>query len=215
LIPPLYAIIDEEAAQRRGWTPLALATAFLAGGATFLQLRMKRASGASFLGEARAIVERAHAAGARVVINDRADIARLAGADGVHLGQDDLAPAAVRRIVGDQAIVGVSTHTQDQVATAVTQPISYLAIGPIFGTSTKSTGYEPVGLDAVRCAAGHAREKAIPVVAIGGITLERAASVLEAGAASVAIIGDLVVADPAFRVREYVDRLSTAGQRRV
>ena len=215
MIPPLYAIIDEESAGRGGRTVVDLASAMLDGGATFLQLRMKHASGAAFLAAARTVVARAHAAGARVIVNDRADIAALAGADGVHVGQDDLPPAAVRTIVGGAAVVGLSTHTPAQIAAALAEPISYLAIGPVFGTATKATGYEAVGLDAVRRAAAQAGEKGIPVVAIGGITLERAASVLEAGAASVAVISDLAGADPASRVREYVERLSTAGQRRV
>jgi thiamine-phosphate pyrophosphorylase len=154
---------------------------------------------------ARAIVALAHSAGATVIINDRADIARLAGADGVHLGQDDLPPAAARRIVGDEAIIGWSTHAITQLEAAAKQPVDYVAIGPVFGTSTKNTGYEPVGLEMVRRAGATGR----PVVAIGGITLETAASVIEAGAASVAIIGDLLAgSNPEERTRAFVARLS-------
>lgn len=143
-----------------------------------------------------------------VIVNDRADIARLAGADGVHVGQTDLSPADVRRIVGDSAIVGLSTHTREQVDRALQEPVSYVAVGPIYGTATKDTGLAPVGLDLVRyAAAGGAAGVTRPVVAIGGITLERGAAVIGAGAASVAMIGDLVAGDPAARVRTCLQRL--------
>jgi len=145
----LNAIIDAEAAARAGWTPIDLAHAFLDGGARFLQLRAKLLAGAAFLDVASAIVERARSAGAIVIVNDRADIARLAGADGVHVGQEDLAPRAVRAVVGDDAVVGFSTHTVEQLARALEEPVSYVAIGPVFPTATKATGYEAIGLDRV------------------------------------------------------------------
>ena len=87
------------------------------------------------------------------MVNDRADIARLAGADGVHVGQDDLSPAAARSIIGPAAIVGLSTHTEAQIDAALAQPVTYIAVGPMFGTATKATGYVAVGLDRVRYAA--------------------------------------------------------------
>jgi len=142
------------------------------------------------------------------VINDRADIAALSRADGVHVGQEDLAPDDVRRVVGDSAIVGLSTHTIDQLDKAVAAPVSYLAIGPVFGTATKDTGYDAVGLEMVRQASRRAAARGLPLVAIGGITLGRAASVIEAGASSVAVIGDLLVGDdPRKRTREFLARL--------
>ena len=120
----------------------------------------------------------------------------------MHVGQDDLAPAAVRALVGTGAIVGYSTHTEEQVREAVNEPVSYIAVGPIFGTRSKDTGYEAVGLDRVTVAARIAGR--IPIVAIGGITLETAPAVLAAGAASVAVIGDLLAGnDPAGRVAAY------------
>jgi thiamine-phosphate pyrophosphorylase len=144
------------------------------------------------------------------VINDRADIARLADADGVHVGQADLGPAEVRAIVGEQAMVGLSTHTIDQLERAANQPVSYLAIGPVFGTTSKDTGYDAVGLEMVREAARLAAARGVPLVAIGGITLGRAGSVIEAGAASVAVIGDLLTdGDPERRVREFLRRLNS------
>jgi len=209
ILPPLYAIVDADVAAAAGWTLVDLASACLAGGASLLQVRAKDASSGWLLDTAALIVERAHAAGARVVVNDRADIARLAGADGVHLGQEDLGPKAARSIVGDTALVGLSTHTLDQIDAALAQPVSYLAIGPVFTTATKATGYQAVGLDRVREAAARARTRQLPVVAIGGITLESAPGVIQAGAASVAVIGDLLSGgDPERRVRSYLERLS-------
>jgi len=167
-------------------------------------------SSARLLEEASAIAALAHDAGATFIVNDRADIARLAGADGVHVGQDDLTPVAVRRIVGDRAIVGVSTHTVEQLDAALREPvISYVAIGPVFGTPTKDTGYAALGLSRVRDAAARATAAGVPLVAIGGITLDRAADVIGAGAASVAVIGDLLATgDPEGRVRDYLSRLA-------
>jgi thiamine-phosphate pyrophosphorylase len=208
-IPSLNAIVDVDAAAKAGWTPIDLARAFLNGGARFLQLRAKSMSGAELLDTASAMVELAHAANAIVVVNDRADMARLAGADGVHVGQDDLAPAAVRRLVGEKTMVGVSTHSTEQLDAAVREPVSYVAIGPVFGTATKVTGYDRVGLETVRQAAIRAKAHGLPLVAIGGITLDNAKSVVEAGAASVAVISALLATgDPEGRVREFVARLA-------
>jgi thiamine-phosphate pyrophosphorylase len=208
-LPPLYAILDADVAARAGWTLVDLASAYLEGGARLLQLRAKGAPSGELLDLASAIVLRAHAAGGIVILNDRADIARLAGADGVHVGQDDLGPSAVRSMVGPASLVGLSTHTTEQVDRALREPIGYLAVGPVFGTETKATGYDAIGLDRVRYAAVRAGARGVPVVAIGGITLERAADVLAAGARSVAVISDLLsTGDPETRVRAYVDRLA-------
>ena len=126
----------------------------------------------------------------------------MSGAAGVHVGQDDLAPAVARRILGPAAIVGYSTHTAAQLEAAAREPVTYIAVGPVFSTHTKATGYESVGLalvaEAVRLAGG------LPVVAIGGITIETAPLVLAAGASAVAVIGDLFVGgNPAGRVAAY------------
>ncbi len=207
ILPRLNAIVDVEFAERAGWRPIDLANAYLAGGARFLQLRAKNLPGDRFLELARAIAVAAHERDALFVVNDRADLARLSGADGVHIGQEDLPPAAVRRIVGDTAIVGRSTHTLEQLAAALAEPVSYVAVGPVFGTTTKATGYDAVGLARVRAAAAAAAGR-VPLVAIGGITLDTAPSVIDAGAASVAVIGDLLsTGDPAARVQEYCRRL--------
>ena len=201
--------MDVDAAGRAGWPPIDLARAFLAGGATFLQLRAKAMPSAALLETAEAIAAFAHQAGATLIVNDRADLAHLAGADGVHVGQDDLAPAAVRRLVGDDAMVGLSTHTVEQLDSAIHEPVTYLAVGPVFGTATKDTGYSAIGLPLVRDAARRAAAARVPLVAIGGITLDRATEVIAAGAASVAVIGDLLATgDPEARVREYLTRLA-------
>jgi thiamine-phosphate pyrophosphorylase len=212
MLPRLNAIVDIDTAERAGWSPIDLAGAYLQGGAMFLQIRAKTASSGQLLDLATSIVAMARVGGAMVIVNDRADIARLAEADGVHVGQDDLAAADVRSIVGDHAIVGLSTHTTAQMESAVRQPVTYVAIGPVFGSTSKATGYEAIGLDAVRSAAARARAAGLPLVAIGGITLERAASVIEAGAASVAVISDLLAtADPVSRTREYLRRIESVS----
>jgi len=205
--PRLYVICDDDVCARAGWSVPDYAAACLEAGARFLQVRAKHASSGALLDMVDAVVERARGTGALILVNDRADVAKLAGAAGVHVGQDDLAPVAVRDILGAEACIGLSTHTHPQLAVAVRQPIDYVAIGPVFGTTTKATGYDAVGVsrvvDAVAASGGR-----IPVVAIGGITLETAPAVIGAGASSVAVIADLLrTNDPRARVREYLDRL--------
>jgi len=205
-LPPIYPLVDVDLCRARGLDPLAVLAALLDGGATFLQLRDKHPSTGARLTLADAAVALARGAGARLIVNDRADVARLSGADGVHVGQDDLPVEDARRIVGADAIVGVSTHDRAQIAAAIRTSADYLAVGPIYGTASKDTGYSPRGLDLVRHAS-HASAR--PVVAIGGITLERAPEVVAAGAASVAVISDLLTGgDPAARARAFLDCLS-------
>lgn len=204
MLPRLYPILDVDLCMQRGREPLAVLDAFLAGGARLLQWRDKRSSTADRLACADAVVARVRAAGARVIINDRADIARLSGADGVHVGQEDLAVEDARAIVGADAIIGVSTHDEAQIDAATRTCANYIAVGPIYSTSTKDTGYSARGLLLLR----HAALSGRPVVAIGGISLERAAEVLAAGASSVAVISDLLRGDPAEMVRAFDRRLS-------
>jgi len=207
-IANLQAIVDVEVAQRAGWRPDDLARAYLDGGARFLQLRAKRLSAGLFLDLCDSVVRAAESYGAQVIVNDRIDLARASGAAGVHVGQDDLPPADARLQLGPGAIVGFSTHSVSQIEAALHEPITYLAVGPVFGTATKETGYTAVGLELVATAARLAGDL-IPIVAIGGITLERAPAVLEAGAWCVAVIGDLVASgDPSLRVRDYVTALA-------
>jgi thiamine-phosphate pyrophosphorylase len=206
----LYVICDADVCGQAGWTLVDFATACLDGGATFLQIRAKQAASGRFLEWSSAIVERARRFDALVVVNDRADVARVAGAGGVHVGQEDLAPALVRAVCGDQMVVGLSTHTMPQLASALAEAVDYVAVGPVFGTKTKATGYDAVGLAHVTSAVVRASRGArrLPVVAIGGITLDRAADVILAGAASVAVISDLLATgDPAARVGQFLAAL--------
>src|SRR4029434_5499613 len=179
----LHAIVDVDLAVRAGWTPIDLARAVLDGGATLIQLRAKQLSSAAFLDLADAAVRLAHSYHASVIVNDRADIALMSAAAGVHVGQDDLPPSAARRLLGEEALIGFFTHSVVQVERALREPISYVAVGPVFGTRSKDTGYAAVGLELVGNAVRLAGE--LPVVAIGGITLDNARSVIEAGAAAV------------------------------
>ena len=203
-LPPLYPLVDVEFCRARGLGPLAVLAAFLAGGARVIQLRDKDPSSGARLRRADAAVALTRRAGARLIVNDRADLARMCGADGVHVGQDDLTVDDVRRVIGAGPIVGVSTHDARQLAAAAATSADYIAVGPIYGTATKDTGYPARVLDLLRQApAGR------PVVAIGGITLERVPEVLAAGAASVAVISDLLTGgDPAARVRAFLNALS-------
>lgn len=209
VLPRLYVVCDADVCAQHGWSIPDFAAACCDGGATLIQLRAKHLGSRDFLAAVDAVVARASAYGATIVINDRADLARLSGAHGVHVGQDDLMPAHVRMVVGAEAVVGLSTHTVTQIDAACLEPVDYVAIGPVFGTRTKDTGYEAVGLDLVREAARRANAAQRPVVAIGGITLDRAADVIVAGAASVAVITDILVdGDPRARVHAFLDRLS-------
>ena len=150
---PIYAILDIDLLTARGLDPLAVCDVWLEGGIRLIQLRAKGMASGPMLRLADALLTRTRAAGAHLIINDRADIAAQCGADGVHVGQDDLSPEDVRRLLGPHALVGLSTHTDAQVADAVTQPVSYIAIGPVFGTRTKDTGYDALGLEGVARAA--------------------------------------------------------------
>ncbi len=191
-----------------GRAPADVAAAFLSGGARWLQLRCKGMASGPFLDLANTVMAASVAAGATLIVNDRADVAALAGAHGLHIGQTDLSVADARVVVGDAAILGLSTHTPEQWEAAVREPISYLAIGPVFGSVTKQTGYQAIGLNTVRAAADAANARALPTVAIGGITLGNAASVIEAGAAAVVVISDLLNGDPERRCRDFIRALS-------
>jgi len=190
-----------------GRSPIDVARAFLSGGARWLQLRCKGMPSGPFLDLARAILEDANKADATVIVNDRADITALANAPGLHIGQTDLSPADARTVIGPSPILGLSTHTREQWEQALREPISYVAIGPVFGSVTKQTGFGAIGLSTVTQVATAASAKGLPLVAIGGIAIENAISVIDAGASSVAVIGDLLKGDPEKRCREFIQRL--------
>ena len=181
VLPSLYAIAGD----------LRAAEALLRGGVKLLQYRHKGPYERRFFDECCRIAELAREAGATFIVNDRADIALLAGADGVHVGQDDLPPEAVRRIVGQGKLIGYSTHNEAQARAAENLPVDYVAIGPVFPTTTKENPDPVIGLAGVAAARRATRK---PLVAIGGITRENAGSVIAAGADSVAVARDLVVA---------------------
>jgi thiamine-phosphate pyrophosphorylase len=203
-LPRLYAILDADVLAARALDPLSLLDIWLAAGVRLVQLRAKTLPGGAFLELARAMATRVRAASGIFIVNDRPDLARMAGASGVHVGQDDLSPADVRAILGLDAIVGISTHTDEQMGQALQHPVDYVAIGPVFATRTKgATADLPVGLAGVTRAAARARDGAVPLVAIGGIGLSTARDVLSAGATSVAVISDLLDGDPAARVRAW------------
>ncbi len=198
-LPRLYAILDVEYTRVRNRDPLEVASIFFESGVRLLQVRSKRLESGPLLALSTAVVESAAPYGAVVIVNDRADIAVLAGADGVHVGQDDLSPDAVRRVMPSGAI-GFSTHSREQFDAALETPATYLAVGPVFRTTTKESAYASVGLELVRWAAARSDR---PVVAIGGIMADNAGDVIAAGASSVAVISDLLDGDPAERVRRY------------
>ena len=162
----------------------------IGGGATLIQLREKDASPGDFYRAAEKALKIARRYNVKIIINDRVDIALALKADGVHLGQDDLSPEYARQILGDTAIIGFSTHNLQQAISAINLPIDYLAIGPVFATSTKKNPDAVVGVrgvEKVRAAIGN-----FPLVAIGGINRANFREVLNAGADSAAIIRDLL-----------------------
>ena len=204
--PRLYAILDDDLVRAAGLEPAAVLDDWLEAGVRLVQLRAKTRRLGPMLALAEDLGRRARAAGATFIVNDRADVARLAGAAGVHVGQDDLPPADVRRLVGPDAIVGLSTHNEAQWTAACAEPITYLAVGPVFETRTKARPDPVIGLAGVARAAERARHAGLPLVAIGGITADRVPDVLAAGAASVAIAHALLENDAWLRFTNFVKR---------
>jgi thiamine-phosphate pyrophosphorylase len=201
--PSVYAIVDSQACARADRAPLDVARAFLDAGVRLLQVRAKDMDAGALLTLTQAVVREA-AGRAMVVVNDRADVAALAGAAGVHVGQDDLAVGDARRVVGAEAVVGLSTHNVAQATEALALPLSYLAIGPIYPTVSKTTSDTALGLEGVREVAALTRARGVPLVAIGGITLDRAPLVLAAGASSVCVISELLRGDPGACARRFL-----------
>ena len=185
--PFAYPIVD--AGRLHGRDPAFVVDSLARAGARLIQLRVKGLSDRRWLAMAGAALAAARASGAYLVVNDRADIARIAGADGLHVGQEDLTGTDARTVVGPGVLLGVSTHNLDQLAAAATAAVDYLAIGPVFPTRTKDNPDPVVGLEMVRRARAATTR---PLVAIGGITRANARSVVEAGADGVAVISDLL-----------------------
>lgn len=210
-LPRLYAILDAEQAGER--SPVVLCEALLGAGVRLIQYRDKKASSRELFEVIREIAERVRRADGIFIVNDRADVARAAGADGVHLGQEDLPVELARRILEPGKCIGFSTHQLEQVAKADESSADYIAFGPIFSTLSKARPDPVVGLEGLRAARRATRK---PLVAIGGITLEKAREVIAAGADSVAVIADLLRApDIATRAREFLEAVgeNTTGIR--
>ena len=205
VLPRLYVILDAALIP----SPERDCAASLAeAGVRLLQYRNKSASARHYLESSRELAETLVPRGVSFFVNDRPDVALLAGASGVHVGQEDLDVEQTRRVVGRDRLVGVSTHNLEQFDRAATSSADYIAVGPIFGTSSKANPDLVVGLAFLRRVRGLTEK---PIVAIGGITLERAAAAVEAGADSVAVIGGILsAADPAQRARQYIATLEAA-----
>ena len=186
-LPKIYPITDR---QLSGLSHAEQVQRLINGGATFVQLREKHLPPIDFLRDAEVASKVAGNNRVTLIINDRVDIAMAISARGVHLGQDDMPVEAARRLVQDDTLIGFSTHTQQQLETAVRLPIDYVAFGPVFTTSTKQDHDPPVGLEQLRAVRNITAD--LPLVAIGGITAANVQAVLEAGADSVAVIASVV-----------------------
>jgi thiamine-phosphate pyrophosphorylase len=201
-IPRFYPILDTEITGRYGIDPVNAGAQVLEGGAAILQFRHKGFLSRAVFEQLEQIAGLCREAGALFVVNDRADLAALTGA-ALHLGQDDVPPSAARNVVGMETLIGFSTHNERQFRAAAAEPVNYLALGPIFGTSSKVNPGLIVGIDELR------RLRPLtdrPLVAIGGITRANATAVLAAGADAVAVIGDLFAEPGKLRahVQEWV-----------
>jgi thiamine-phosphate pyrophosphorylase len=186
-LPKVYPITDTRLS---GLSHTEQVRRLIAGGATFIQLREKQMSPREFYEDAAEAVRVARRSGVTILINDRVDLALYAGADGVHLGQDDIPVEAARRLLVDGAIIGYSTHSREQAVAAANLPVDYIAIGPVFATATKDDPSPVVGLEGIRSVRAAIGE--MPLVAIGGIRANNVDDVIAAGADSAAMIGGIV-----------------------
>lgn len=203
-LPRLYVILD---AGLVCGSAEEIAGQLMDAGVRLLQYRAKTVAAREMLETATRLAKLARTQGATFFVNDRPDLAYLAAADGVHVGQDDLGVEQARRIVGVDRWVGVSTHNLEQFERAVATSADYVAIGPIFRTTSKANPDPVVGTEMIRQLRLLTKK---PIVAIGGIGLEQAAEVIQAGADSVAVISDILGApDPAQRARQFLERLNT------
>jgi thiamine-phosphate pyrophosphorylase len=208
MFPSLYAILDAELAGDRLFSS---ADNLASSGVEIIQYRNKAASSRVLYEECSRLIELLRGQ-SRFIVNDRADVAALCGAGGVHVGQEDIAAEDARATCGRERWVGISTHNLRQFEAAIQTSADYVAVGPIFATASKKNPDPVVGVDFVR------RVRALtskPIVAIGGITLENAAEVYRAGADSIAVIRDLIAApDPASRARQFLNLASEICQSR-
>jgi len=208
VLPRLYAIIDP--AQAGGRSSVEVAAALLAAGVRLIQYRDKQASSRELYASAQQVAECVRQAGGIFIVNDRADVARAVDADGVHVGQDDLPVESARALLGPGKLIGYSTHVLGQVREADRSSADYVAFGPIFPTTSKANPDRVVGLIGL----GEARKATRkPLVAIGGISLETAREVIDAGADSIAVIRALVGApDIRARAQEFLKLVASAEE---
>ena len=198
---PLYPITH--CPNSHGWDHVDFSRCLIRCGIRFFQVRDKTLPDGRLYRQLLAIRRLCQEAGACFLVNDRVDLALAAKSDGVHLGQDDLPPSAARQLLGEDAVIGLSTHNWEQLRRGLEEPVDYLALGPLFPTATKEDAAPAVGLELLRRAS---RRTAIPLVAIGGISVERAPGAWDSGARSVAVISDVAGAgSPARQVRAYLD----------
>jgi thiamine-phosphate pyrophosphorylase len=188
-LPRIYPITDKALARKS--SHLAIVRELIRGGATLVQVRDKQTPVRELLLDLRRCVAYAHEHGVCLIVNDRCDLVLCSGADGVHLGQTDLPPKAARKVLGTHRVIGFSTHSLSQLRQAGTLRVQYLGFGPVYGTSTKTAVDQATGISTLRRAC---RVSTRPVVAIGGITLDRLPAVLGAGASSAAVISALMTA---------------------
>jgi thiamine-phosphate pyrophosphorylase len=188
-LPRFYPILDEGLLSKAGLSMESFARELRAAGIRFLQYRDKDASDELLLQRAAILREIFPPSDSCLILNDRVPLMLSAGYDGVHVGQEDLSPAETRTILGPQALLGVSTHGEGQLIVAADSPVDYVAIGPVYATSSKQVPDPVVGLEGVRTARALTNK---PLVAIGGITRANCAAVIDAGADSVAVISDLI-----------------------
>jgi thiamine-phosphate pyrophosphorylase len=195
--PRLYALIDP--AQCGGHEPAALARAVVGGGATVLQLRDKKGTTRAMIARAREMIAALEASGVPLLIDDRVDVALAAGAAGVHLGQEDMPAEIARRLLGDQAIIGITVRSEDEARAAPVDHADYVGVGGVFSTVSKDNPAPPIGLAGLTRLAAILRRRrpGIPIVAIAGIDAGNAADIVAAGADGVAVISALAKAKDA------------------
>ena len=205
VLPPLYVILD---AALLTVPETECAEKLVGAGVRLLQYRNKQASARELFESSKQLSSLLIPQGVTFVVNDRADVSLAAEASGVHVGQEDLGVEAARCVIGAGKVLGVSTHSLQQFKYAAATSADYLAVGPVFSTSTKAKPDPVVGIELIRQVRSLTDK---PIVAIGGITLERASEVIEAGADSVAVISDILLApNPGQRARQYIDLLGAA-----
>lgn len=211
MLDRLHLCVITDVRLARGHDHVAIAEAALAGGADMIQLRDKTGNLRDLLPQAQTIQALCRARGAVFIVNDRVDLALAADADGAHVGQEDLPAASARRLLGPGRLMGVSTHSLAQAEAAQQVGADYIGFGPMFATGTKDTAYTPRGLEALR---GIRRAVSLPILAIGGISLENVSLVIEAGATAPAVISAVVAApDIAAAAAAFRQRVAAAKAR--